>query len=178
MYTPTTLQAPRGHMTRPRPYAIGHKVNSLLFEPSLSTCETWLLPHAWTLHTLRYNRDDHGGSKDQGQAWKRRRKKKQRQASRKPGTSDLCPELPACPEPPTLGVQTSPERPNSLDSPEPGQNLPGTSGSRNLRPACAQRTGQGPMYPPSHLPLRGLALYILPHLLLVRVSVGLAHFER
>ena len=66
MYTPTTLQAPRGHMTRPRPYAIGHKVNSLLFEPSLSTCETWLLPHAWTLHTFRYNRDDHGGSKDQG----------------------------------------------------------------------------------------------------------------
>ena len=28
---------------------------------------------------------------------------------------------------------------------------------------------------PSHLPLRGLALYILPHLLLVRVSVDLAH---
>ena len=42
-------------------------------------------------------------------------------------------------------------------------------------PACAQRTGQGPMYPPSHLPLRGLALYILPHLLLIRVSVDLAH---
>ena len=75
MYTPTTPQAPRGDMTRPRTYAIGHKVNSLLFEPSLSTCETWLLPHAWTLHILRYNRDDHGGSKDQGQAWKRRRKR-------------------------------------------------------------------------------------------------------
>ena len=77
MYTPTTLQAPRGHMTRPQTYAIGHKVNSLLFEPSLSTCETWLLPHAWTLPILRYNRDDHGESKDQGQAWKRRRKKSQ-----------------------------------------------------------------------------------------------------
>ena len=77
MYTPTTLQAPRGHMTRPQTYAIGHKVNSLLFEPSLSTCETWLLPHAWTLHTLRYNQDDHGESKDQGQAWKRRRKSPQ-----------------------------------------------------------------------------------------------------
>ena len=78
MYTPTTLQTPRGHMTRPRTYAIGHKVNSLLFEPSLSACETWLLPHAWTLHTLRYNQDDHGESKDQGQAWKRRRKKEGR----------------------------------------------------------------------------------------------------
>jgi len=78
MYTPTTLQAPRGHMTRPRTYAIGHKVNSLLFEPSLSAYETWLLPHAWTLHTLRYNQDDHGESKDQGQAWKRRRKKEGR----------------------------------------------------------------------------------------------------
>ena len=65
MYTPTTLQDPRGHMTRPRTYAIGHKVNSLLFEPSLSTCETWLLPHTWTLPILRYNRDDHGESKDQ-----------------------------------------------------------------------------------------------------------------
>ena len=75
MYTPTTLQAPRGHMTRPRTYAIGHKVNSLLFEPSLSAYETRLLPHAWTLHTLRYNQDDHGESKDQGLAWKRRRKK-------------------------------------------------------------------------------------------------------
>ena len=30
---------------------------------------------------------------------------------------------------------------------------------------------------PSHLPLRGLTLYILPHLLLVRVSVGLAHWR-
>ena len=75
MYTPTTLQAPRGHMTRPRIYTIGHKVNSLLSEPSLSTCETWLLPHAWILHILRYDRDDHGESKDRGQAWKRRRKR-------------------------------------------------------------------------------------------------------
>ena len=123
MYTSTNPQAPRGHTMRPRPYAIGHKVNSLLFEPSLSTYETWLLPHAWTLHILRYNRDDHGGSKDQGQAWKRRRKKKQGQGFGKPGTSGLR--------------------------------------------ACKD-SGQGPMYPPYHLPLRGLALYILTHLLLVR----------
>lgn len=33
------------------------------------------------------------------------------------------------------------------------------------------------MYPPSHLTLRGLTLYIDPHLLLVRVSKGLAHLE-
>ena len=76
MYTPTTLQAPREHKMRPQVYTIGHKVNSLLSESSLSTCETWLLPHAWTLHILRYNQDDHGGSKDQGQAWKMRKKKK------------------------------------------------------------------------------------------------------
>ena len=33
------------------------------------------------------------------------------------------------------------------------------------------------MYPPSHLPLCGLTLYIDPLLLLVRVSKGLAHLE-
>ena len=145
MYTPTTLQAPRGHMTRPRTYVIGHKVNSLLFELSLSTCETWLLPHAWALHILRSNRDDHGGFKDQGQKWKRRRKKKQGQASGKPGTSGLSPELPAYPEPPAPGVQTSPERANSLDSPKPGRNLPETFGARNFRPACVHRLGPKPM---------------------------------
>ena len=31
---------------------------------------------------------------------------------------------------------------------------------------------------PSHLPLHGIALYILPHLLLVRVSKGLAHLRQ
>ena len=54
MYTPTTLQAPRGHMTRPQLYAIGHKVNSLLSKPSLSTCETWLLPPTCVLCMIRY----------------------------------------------------------------------------------------------------------------------------
>ena len=87
MYTSTTPQAPKGHTIRPRPYAIGQKANSLLFEPSLSTYETWLLPHAWTLHILRYNQDDHGGSKDQGQAWKRRRNKKN-------GQDRTCPDHP------------------------------------------------------------------------------------
>ena len=54
MYTPTTLRAPRGHMTRPRAYAIGHKVNSILSKPSLSSRETWLLLQAPTLCILRY----------------------------------------------------------------------------------------------------------------------------
>ena len=60
MYTPTTLQAPRGHMTRPRTYTIGHKVNSLLFEPSLSICETWLLPQIYVLCMTRNKEEDHG----------------------------------------------------------------------------------------------------------------------
>ena len=87
MYTLTTPQAPKGHTIRPRPYAMGRKVNSVLFEPTLSTHGTWLLPHAWTLHILRYNLDDHGGSKDQGQAWKRRRKKKNVERQDLPGSS-------------------------------------------------------------------------------------------
>ena len=43
-------------------------------------------------------------------------------------------DLLACPEPSAPGVQASPERANSLDSPEPGRNLPGTSGPRNFWP--------------------------------------------
>ena len=90
------------------------------------------------------------------------------------------PDLPACPEPPAPGVQTIPEHANSLVSPEPGRNLPGTSGARNFRPRpelpaclCAEN-GPRAHVSPSHLPLRGLALYILLHLLLVRFSVDLA----
>ena len=59
MYTPTTLQTPSGHMTRPRTYAIGHKVNSLLSEPSLSTCETWLLPPTCVICMIRYLEESH-----------------------------------------------------------------------------------------------------------------------
>ena len=68
MYTPTTLQAPRGHMTRPRTYAIGHKVNSLLSEPSLSTCETWLLPQTCVLCMIRYLEESHGATTSNGRA--------------------------------------------------------------------------------------------------------------
>ena len=59
MYTPTTLQTPRGLMTRPQLCAIGHKVNSLLSEPSLSTCETWLLPPTCVLCMIRYLGESH-----------------------------------------------------------------------------------------------------------------------
>ena len=44
-------------------------------------------------------------------------------------------------------------------------------------PVCAQCSGPRPMYPLSHLPLRGPRLYILLHLLLARVSIGLAHIR-
>ena len=47
-------------MTRPRTYAIGHKVNSLLSEPSLPTCETWLLPQIYVLCMTRNKEEDHG----------------------------------------------------------------------------------------------------------------------
>ena len=43
MYSTTTPQAPSAHMLRPRAYAIGPKVNSLLSESSLSACKTWML---------------------------------------------------------------------------------------------------------------------------------------
>ena len=72
------------------------------------------------------------------------------------------PDLPACPEPPAPGVQTSPERANSLDSPEPGRNLLGTSGARNFRPcpelpACLRAKTQAEAHVSlSHLPVRGL----------------------
>src|SRR5215216_3293220 len=66
MYTPTTLQAPTGHMMRPRTYAIGHKVNSLLSEPSLSTCETWLLPQMYVLCMTRNQEEGHGSARSIG----------------------------------------------------------------------------------------------------------------
>ena len=111
----------------PRTYTIGHKVNSLLFKPSLSTCETWLLPHAWTLHTLRYNQDDHGESKDQGQAWKRKRKKKNGRDRTYPDHPDPQPDDPdqarmirvMCPKTPEA-CSMKPEHPDRRpDHPDP-----------------------------------------------------------
>ena len=182
---------------RPQTYAIRHKVNSLLFEPSLSTCETWLLPHAWTLPILRYNRDDHGESKDQGQAWKRRRKKSELLQApdirpqpghparhRKSGghhrtlpklnlvSPDIRPEArtsgssrvaghPA----PSLDIRTPPVQrataghPGQLGHPASQPRHPARHEAPDIRPqpghpapACAQRKGQGPMYPPLTYP--------------------------
>ena len=60
MYTTTTPHAPRGHTMRPRLYAIGRKVNLLLSEPSLSTCEKWLLPQIYVLCMTRNQEGGHG----------------------------------------------------------------------------------------------------------------------
>ena len=68
MYTPTTLRIPRGLMTRPQLYAIGHKVNSLLYEPSLSTCETWLLPPTCVQCVIRYLEESHEATTSNGRA--------------------------------------------------------------------------------------------------------------
>ena len=140
MYAPTTLQAPRGDMTRPRPHAIEHKVNSLLFEPPLSTHETWLLPHAWTLHTLRYNQDDHEESKDQGQAWKRRRKKKNGARQDLPGSSGHpaersgpSPDDPANVPEDTRSCSTKPDHPDGHpDHPDPRPDHPASACARVL----------------------------------------------
>ena len=47
--------------------------------------------------------------------------------------------------------------------------------ARTSRTCLCAENGPRAHVSPFHLPLRGLALYILPHLLLVRVSIGLAH---
>ena len=70
MYTPNTLLTPSGHMMRPRTYAIGHKVNSLLSEPSLSTCEIWLLPPTCVLCMIRYLEESHEVTTSNGTASK------------------------------------------------------------------------------------------------------------
>ena len=76
------------------------------------------------------------------------------------------PDLPACPEPPAPGVQTSPERANSLVSSEPSQNLPKTSGARNFRPhpelsacLCAKTRAKGPCIPLSLTPSWASTIY-------------------
>ena len=166
MYTLTTLQAPRGHMTRPQTYCIGHKVNSLLFEPSLSTYETWYyLMHGPCIYsgTTETTMEDPRTKAKHGRGEGRRSRNKLLESPELPASARNFrpPDLPACPEHPVPRVQASPERANSMDSPEPGRNLPRTSGARNRPhpklPSLPARkdSGQGPMYPPSHLPLVG-----------------------
>ena len=155
MYTPTTLQAPRIHKMRPRLCAIGHKVNSLLFEPSLSAFETRLLPHAWTLHTHRYNQDDHGESKDQGQAWKRRRKKKNGQGRTCPDHPDPQPDDPN--DHPDDPANVPEDTRSMLDEAgssgrppgSPGPPTPGSSGppSGSSGPRLCARLGLSPCTP-------------------------------
>src|SRR4051812_18648756 len=46
--------APRGPLTRAQAHATKTKVNSLLSEDPLVTCETWVLPHPDTLCIIKY----------------------------------------------------------------------------------------------------------------------------
>ena len=98
MYTPTTLQAPRGHMTRPQTYAIGHKVNSLLSESSLSTCQTWLLPKSEVFCMIRYQEGPPEDAHEDVQVPKSTDEENQRKeprASPRPRTSGQGPGHPA-----------------------------------------------------------------------------------
>ena len=61
-----TLLCPLGHISFT--YAIGHKVNSLLSEPSLSTCEIWLLPPTCVLCMIRYLEESHEVTTSNGTA--------------------------------------------------------------------------------------------------------------
>ena len=165
MYTPTTLRAPRGHMTRPRAYAIGHKVNSILSKPSLSSRETWLLLQARTLCILRYTRGDHGEPKDQGracaEAWTRRRKKKNGARQDLPGSSghpagrsgpspddpDDHPDDPANVPEDTRSCSTKPDHPDGHpDHPDPRHpDHPGHPDHPD--PACVRDLGRSPCTP-------------------------------
>ena len=49
---------------RPRLYNIGHKVNSLLFEPSLSIGEKCILPQISVLCMTRNKEEDHGQDRE------------------------------------------------------------------------------------------------------------------
>ena len=95
IYITTTSQAPSALMLRPQAYAIGHKVNSLLSESSLSACKTWMLLQARTLFIIRYTRGDHGEPKDQGQAFVKAKEGEGRRAScYRPRTSGPTPGNP------------------------------------------------------------------------------------
>ena len=173
------------------------KVNHLLYTCSLDPFEDGILLDTSPVCMHRYCRsftDVEEECKRQGtttpsarEAWKRR-KKKPGQVSGKPGTSGRCPELPAtgtsghpgasgpaAPKPsesvPTLWIA------QTLPGPCPEPPAPGPSGRpRNFRP-CLRADTRAEAHVPfaPHLPLRGPRLYILLHLLLSRVSVGLAH---
>ena len=164
MYTPTTLQAPRIHKMRPRLCAIGHKVNPFLNAFPVHSRETWLLLQARTLCILRYTRGDHGEPKDQGQVCVGAKEGEGRRvccySSRTSGhVPDIRPGPDIRPNARKSGALLSREQPE------------GTQASPDIRPVAkprifgpqsghpapvfAQRTGQGPMYPPLTYPFVG-----------------------
>ena len=134
MYTPTTLQTPRGLMTRPQLYAIGHKVNSLLSEPSLPTCETWLLPHIYVLCMTRNKEEDHG---QDGEDTKYKDQEKK------------LPEATAAGRPTRTGRPTTPR----LRTTGPLRTTVPATTEPNLRTSEELRTS-GPREPPDERPLR------------------------
>ena len=134
-----------------RAYAIGPKVNSLLSESSLSACKTWMLLQARTLCILRYTRGDHGEPKDQGQVCAGPKEGEGRRAScYRPRTSGPSPDIRTPPvQRATAGHPGQPRHPARHEAPDI-RPQPG-----HPAPACAQRKGQGPMYPPLTYPFVG-----------------------
>lgn len=88
MYTTTTPHDPRRHKMRPQTYAIGHKVNSLLSEPSLSTCETRLLPQMYVLCMIRNQEEDHEAARSIGREGEESEQEKELPKSYSSRTSD------------------------------------------------------------------------------------------
>ena len=189
MYTPTTLQTPSGHMTRPQRYAIGHKVNSLLSEPSLSTCEIWLLPPTCVLCMIRYLEESHESTTSNGTASEDAKYKDPEKKLRE-ATATGRPAQPGRPAP--EDPSRIPGRPKPPDRPDIRHHLSRaktpdvrhapddrtlashrTSGTCRTSNACAPARVLGR----SHLPFHWPRLYILLHLLLVRVSVVIAHLR-
>lgn len=128
---------------RPRLYAIGHKVNSLPSEPSLSTCETWLLPqtcvrHGYYLRRVCYaimnQEEDHRTARSIGQDGENTKREEQEEEPPKKlqqadvrTTPDDRP-LTASGHP-ALGGRPAPE-----DQPTPAIDLPASG-----RPTCTGR---------------------------------------
>ena len=152
MYTPTTLQTSSGHMTRPRTYAIAHKVTSLLSQPSLPTCETWLLPHIYVLCMARNKEEDHGQDGKDTKYKDQEKKMPEATAAGRPTAPRLRTTGPL-----RTSDRSAPE-PNLRKSEEHRTSGPSRASGRpeptgRPTPVCAQCIGPSPCIP--HLPLRG-----------------------
>ena len=108
-------------MTRSQLYAIGHKVNSLLSEPSLSTCEIWLLPPTCVLCMIRYLEESHKATTSNGRASEDAKYKDQEKKMR---------------EATTTGRPAQPERPD----PEDPSRIHGRPKPPDVRPLSSART--------------------------------------